>query len=225
MPGIETYYASIAHFPMLTSEEEKVLGEQAREGSEEAQRKLVEGNLRLVVRIAGTYANSGIEFDDLVAIGNLGLMRAARKFDPSKDAKFTTYAGIWIKAFIRAEIAKRQNDSPSNSVSADELVYRDSEGSKVRVVDMIPTEAPGPFEELARRQDLSVLRQVVDEVLAEADERDQDIFLRHTGLKGKDKTVLRVLADQYGLTCEGVRCIVERNLGKLCSRMRERLRQ
>lgn len=219
MSGMETYYASIRTLALLSNEEEIELGKKAMDGDREARNALVQANLRLVVRIAGEYKGMGIEFDDLVSIGNLGLIRASEKYDISKKVKFSTYCSLWIKAFIRAELTKYSNSVQARSVSAEEEVYNDGEGGNVRVIDLIPDERERVFAKTTKKEELSLLEQAVQEVLQGAKPRDRDIFIRRNGLFGCEYATLDCLARQYGMTCEGVRVVAE----KLMRRVRQNM--
>src|SRR5919109_4738983 len=95
--ALHAYLRAIAKLPRLTPEEERELGSGAQRGDEEALRRLVEGNLRFVVSYAKRYRGLGVTFLDLIHEGNLGLMEAARRFDPSRNVKFITYAVWWIR--------------------------------------------------------------------------------------------------------------------------------
>jgi RNA polymerase primary sigma factor len=95
------YFAEIDATDLLTAAEEGELGYRIQEGDSEARDHLVRANLRLVVVIARQYAGKGLPLEDLVAEGNLGLLRAAEGFDPSRGVRFTTYAAYWIKHSIR----------------------------------------------------------------------------------------------------------------------------
>lgn len=104
---LQMYLKDIGKVKLLNSKEEKALGKEIKEGSgckaEIAKRKLVQANLRLVVSIAKKYIGQGVLFMDLVQEGSMGLIKAAEKFDYSKNFKFSTYATWWIKqAIIRA---------------------------------------------------------------------------------------------------------------------------
>lgn len=92
---------------MLSPEEEKEVTKKAAEGDPEAREKLIRSNLRLVVSIAKEYVNRGLSFLDLIEEGNLGLIRAAEKFDPSTGYKFSTYATWWIKQAIRRALTDK----------------------------------------------------------------------------------------------------------------------
>ena len=109
--AIRQYLAEIGRFPLLNSEQELALAWQVVQGDMEAQRRLVEANLRLVVSIAKRYNNHGISLLDLVQEGNLGLIRAAQKFDPSRGFRFSTYATWWIRQAISRAVAEHTSTS------------------------------------------------------------------------------------------------------------------
>lgn len=87
-------------FGLLTPLEELELGRRARSGDSRAQARLVECNLRLVIKVAKRFSGRGVDFEDLVQEGNLGLIRAAQLFNPDKGARFSTYATMWIIQFV-----------------------------------------------------------------------------------------------------------------------------
>ena len=102
---VRMYLKEIGRINLLTSDEEFEYAKRAEEGDEEAKRLLAESNLRLVVSIAKRYVGRGMLFLDLIQEGNIGLMKAVDKFDPSKGYKFSTYATWWIRQAITRAIA------------------------------------------------------------------------------------------------------------------------
>ena len=102
---VRMYLKEIGKIPLLTLEEEHKLAVRMAEGDEEAQKKMTEANLRLVVSIAKRYVGRGLPFLDLIQEGNLGLIKAVGKFDYTKGYKFSTYATWWIRQAISRAIA------------------------------------------------------------------------------------------------------------------------
>jgi RNA polymerase sigma factor (sigma-70 family) len=106
-PPIELYLSEIRQIPLLTREQEVELAKQVAEGSESAKRRMVESNLRLVVMLARRYQNRGLPLGDLIAEGNLGLIRAVEKFRWDRGTRFSTYATWWIRQAIQRALANQ----------------------------------------------------------------------------------------------------------------------
>ena len=102
---VKAYLKEIGQVPLLSAEEEQTLARAARAGGADARRRLSEANLRLVVSVAKRYAGRGLPFLDLIQEGNLGLMKAAEKFEPDRGFKFSTYATWWIRQSITRAVA------------------------------------------------------------------------------------------------------------------------
>ena len=101
------YLKRIGRGGLLTKEEELALARQARAGDEDARRRLVEKNLRLVVSVAKRYRGMGLPFEDLIQEGNIGLMTAVERFDPEMGNRFSTYATWWVRQAIGRAIADK----------------------------------------------------------------------------------------------------------------------
>ena len=101
------YLNDISKYPLLTKEQEKVLLQKVREGTREAMDLLVKSNLRFVVNIANLYKGQGIDVNELINEGNMGLIEAARRFDHSQKIKFISYAVWWVRQNITSAIAER----------------------------------------------------------------------------------------------------------------------
>ncbi|HLB43058.1 MAG TPA: RNA polymerase sigma factor RpoS [Gammaproteobacteria bacterium] len=100
----QLYLKEIGFSPLLSPEEEVYYGRLILKGDQAARRKMIESNLRLVVKIARKYYNRGLEFSDIIEEGNLGLLRAVEKFDPERGFRFSTYATWWIRQTIERAI-------------------------------------------------------------------------------------------------------------------------
>src|SRR5947209_6612371 len=104
--AVKQYLKEIGTYPLLTAEQELMLAERVSRGDQRARQKLIEANLRLVVSIAKRYSNQGLPLLDMIQEGNIGLMRAAQKFDYKRGFRFSTYATWWIRQAISRAIAE-----------------------------------------------------------------------------------------------------------------------
>src|SRR5690348_15401115 len=95
---LDYYLRDISRFPVIDAEEERALARATRDGDRRAAQELVRANLRFVVRIANDYRGFGLNVCDLIQEGNIGLMVAARKFDPDRGCRLVSYASWWIRA-------------------------------------------------------------------------------------------------------------------------------
>jgi RNA polymerase primary sigma factor len=105
--SLSAYLREISKIPLLTREEEIKLGKAARKGDQRAIQKLVESNLRFVVKIANRFSGAGPSLLDLINEGNIGLLQAARRFDPARKVKFISYAVWWIRQAIMQTLAEQ----------------------------------------------------------------------------------------------------------------------
>jgi RNA polymerase primary sigma factor len=105
--SLDLYLDEISRIPLLAAEEEKALARKAFKGDVVAQERLARHNVRFVVSVAKKFQNRGVPLMDLIGEGNLGLMTAARKFDPDRGVKFISYAVWWIRQAIQASIARQ----------------------------------------------------------------------------------------------------------------------
>ena len=104
--SLDFYLQEISRIPLLAADEEKALARRAFKGDTEAQERLARHNVRFVVSVAKKFQNRGVPLMDLIGEGNLGLMTAARKFDPDRGVKFISYAVWWIRQAIQAALAR-----------------------------------------------------------------------------------------------------------------------
>jgi RNA polymerase primary sigma factor len=161
---IRQYLAEIGRYPLLTAEQEIQLAHRIGAGDREAQQRIVEANLRLVVSVAKHYNNNnGVSLLDLIQEGNLGLMRASQKFDPLRGFRFSTYATWWIRQAISRAIAEhtRTIHIPVHVV---ELIYKMKRATRQLYQDL--GRAPYP-EEIAQAISLTKERVVELQSMAE----------------------------------------------------------
>ncbi len=107
--GVTYYLKQISDFPLITPEEEKILAKKIKEGDKEALDKLVKANLRFVINVAKNYIGYGIPFQELISAGNIGLIEAAKRFDPDRGVRFISYAIWWIKQSIFQTIQQQKD--------------------------------------------------------------------------------------------------------------------
>ncbi len=121
--SVKQYLKEIGTYPLLTAEQELLLAERVTRGDMRACQKLIEANLRLVVSIAKRYSNQGLPLLDMIQEGNIGLMRAAQKFDYKRGFRFSTYATWWIRQAISRAIAEHSR-TIHIPVHVVELIYK-----------------------------------------------------------------------------------------------------
>ena len=105
--SLNIYLQQISVIPLITVQEEIELADLIKKGDAKAREKMITANLRLVVKIAQHYANIGLSLLDLINEGNIGLMKAVERFDPTKGGKLSTYAAWWIKQSIKRALANQ----------------------------------------------------------------------------------------------------------------------
>ncbi|MGB0330372.1 MAG: sigma-70 family RNA polymerase sigma factor [Planctomycetota bacterium] len=246
---LETYLQEINEVPLLTADEEKVLGARVQSGDLEAREHLIRANLRLVVSIAKMYNDRGLNLQDLIAEGNIGLMKAAEKFDPEAGCRFSTYGTWWIKQSIRRALTNtvksvRVPGYMTEMVSkwrnvANELRYMLGRMPTVEEVAMelgIPRESWPLLKRTiesnqAGQVSLDVMTQtqdtVEDEKAADPEETmlHQDLLLKLDELLGViDEREAQILRLRYGLG-EGAEPMTLKEIGKIVGLTRERVRQ
>lgn len=130
--ALDQYLRDVSRHELITPEEEKRLGAMAQEGDEEAIQALAKANLRFVISVAKKYQNRGVSLTDLIQEGNVGLVTAARKFDPEQGVKFISYAVWWIRQAILASLANqgRPVRVPLNRASDLARIFREKERLK-----------------------------------------------------------------------------------------------
>lgn len=118
--SISSYFSEVSQLPLITEKEEFELFQEVGKGSEKAFKKVIESNLRFVISVAKQYQNQGISLEDLINEGNIGLIKAARKFDNSRGFKFISYAVWWIRQTVMQAIAEHSRliRLPNNHINS-----------------------------------------------------------------------------------------------------------
>src|SRR5690554_6448496 len=130
--ALDQYLREVSRHELLTPQQEIELGHRAQAGDEEAVQALVRANLRFVISVAKKYQNRGVSLSDLIQEGNVGLVTAARKFDPDQGVKFISYAVWWIRQAILSSLANqgRSVRVPLNRASDLSKIFRERERLK-----------------------------------------------------------------------------------------------
>ncbi|SDB05713.1 RNA polymerase, sigma 38 subunit, RpoS [Pseudidiomarina indica] len=195
MDATQLYLSEIGYSPLLTAEEEVYFSRLARKGDAAARARMIESNLRLVVKIARRYTNRGLALLDLVEEGNLGLIRAVEKFDPERGFRFSTYATWWIRQTIERAIMNQTRTIRLPIHVVKELnSYLRAARELAQTLDHEPT-----AEDIAEKLDVSV-----DDVnrMLRLNERVTSVD-SPIGGNDNDKTLIDMLTDENDYGPEG----------------------
>ena len=163
--------------PLDTIEEEKLL-QKLMLDDKEARQILVERNLRLVVYIAKKFENTGIDFEDLISIGTIGLMKAVNTFNIDKNIKLATYASRCIENEILMQL--RRNTKIKNQVSIDEPLNKDGDGNELLLSDILGTDNDVTSRAIENEVDMSLLKVAISKL----DSREKYIMKLRFGIEG-----------------------------------------
>ena len=180
--------------PPLKGEEEQKALEELEQGSEEAKRLLIERNLRLVVFIARRFENTGVNLEDLISIGTIGLIKAIGTYRRDKNIKLATYASRCIENEILMHIRKITNQKAE--VSLDEPINMDYDGNELLLSDILGTDEDMILKPLEDDVDICVLRQAVRELPP----REREIVVMRFGLEGHQELTQKEVAQKMGIS-------------------------
>ena len=180
--------------PPLKGAEEQAALEALERGNEAAKQQLVEHNLRLVVYIARRFENTGINLEDLISIGTIGLIKAIGTYRRDKNIKLATYASRCIENEILMYIRTTANQT--GEVSLDEPINMDCDGNELLLSDILGTEEDMILRPLEEQVDLKVLRQS----LKELPDREREIVLMRFGLEGRKELTQKEVAQKMGIS-------------------------
>ena len=180
--------------PPLKGQEEMDALELLEQGDELAKQLLIEHNLRLVVYIARRFENTGINLEDLISIGTIGLIKAISTYRRDKNIKLATYASRCIENEILMYI--RKTACQKAEVSLEEPINMDYDGNELLLADILGTDEDQIYRPMEDDVDLAVLRQS----LAELPEREREIILLRFGLYGRQEMTQKEIAQQMGIS-------------------------
>ncbi|MFC6331355.1 RNA polymerase sporulation sigma factor SigE [Paenibacillus septentrionalis] len=180
--------------PPLTREEEEYLLQRLPSGDEAVRSMLIERNLRLVVYIARKFENTGINIEDLVSIGAIGLIKAVNTFDPEKKIKLATYASRCIENEILMHL--RRNNKTRTEVSFDEPLNIDWDGNELLLSDVLGTENDTIYRNIEEQVD----RKLLQKALEKLSERERVIMELRFGLADGEEKTQKDVADMLGIS-------------------------
>ena len=180
--------------PPLKAEEEQRCLRALAEGDERAKQTLIEHNLRLVVYIARRFENTGINIEDLISIGTIGLIKAVGTFRAEKNIKLATYSSRCIENEILMYI--RKISSQKAEVSLDEPINTDWDGNELLLSDVLGTDSDTVMRPMEDDVDHELLRQA----LARLPEREKQIVTMRFGLGGRKEKTQKEVADLMGIS-------------------------
>ena len=195
--------------PPLKGAQEQAALEALERGDEDAKQKLVEHNLRLVVYIARRFENTGINIEDLISIGTIGLMKAIGTYRLEKKIKLATYASRCIENEILMYIRKTANQK--TEISLDEPINMDCDGNELLLSDILGTDEDAISRPLEEDVDKKVLRQALETLPP----REQEIVFLRFGLEGRKELTQKEVAQAMGISQSYISRLEKRILQRL----------
>lgn len=178
----------------LKADEEQELLERLMEKDIEAKNILIERNLRLVVYIAKKFENSGVNIEDLISIGTIGLMKAINSYKLDKNIKLATYASRCIENEILMYL--RKNNKIKTEISIDEPINTDSEGNDLSLADILGTDNDSIFKSVEENDNKKVLLEAIKKL----NDREKTIMQLRYGFNGVDELTQKEVADKLGIS-------------------------
>lgn len=204
-----------ASFPKpLSEEEESECIEKYKNGDTDARNILIEHNLRLVAHVAKKYTSSGriasVDFDDIISIGTIGLIKGIDSFNADKNVRLATYAARCIENEILMYI--RSSKKYSNDMFLQDPVGHDFDGNEITVMDMVKSDDDPVPDEVSDRIDIMRMIQKIEEVL---DEREREIITMRYAIYGGEEITQREIAAMLGISRSYVSRIEKKALKKI----------
>ena len=195
--------------PPLSKEEEDYYLELKENGDENAKDKLIEHNLRLVVYLAKRYENTGVDLEDLVSIGSIGLIKGINTYKRGKNIKLATYCSRCIDNEILMYL--RKNKKTKTDISFEESLSFDSDGNELHLEDILGTEGDIVTKPLEDEYDKKTLK----EELEKLDERDKEIMYLRYGLNGNEELTQKEVAKKLNISQSYISRIEKKVIKKL----------
>lgn len=193
----------------LKKEEETELIMRLEQGDEDAKNRLIEHNLRLVVYIARRFENTGVNIEDLISIGTIGLIKAVGTYNPSKNIKLATYSSRCIENEILMHL--RKITGQKSEVSFDEPLNTDWDGNELLLSDILGTESDVVMQPI----EADVDRKLLWDAVAMLSERERTIITLRFGLDGKREQTQKEVADLLGISQSYISRLEKRIIARL----------
>ena len=194
--------------PLKGLEEQKTL-EEMEQGNEEAKKKLIEHNLRLVVFIARRFENTGVNLEDLISIGTIGLIKAIGTYRLDKNIRLATYASRCIENEILMHIRKISNQK--TEISLDEPINMDYDGNELLLSDILGTDEDMILRPLEDAVDIQLLREAVRDL----PQREREIVQMRFGLNGIKELTQKEVAQKLGISQSYISRLEKKIMAKL----------
>lgn len=178
----------------LSAEEESSLIEKLSSGDEKIRDELIEHNLRLVVYIARKFENTGVDLDDLISVGTIGLIKSVNSFNADKNIKLATYASRCIENEILMYL--RRTVKLKSEVSFDEPLNTDWEGNELVLSDVMGTDSDAVYKKIENGVETELLSRALEKL----GEREREIMRLRYGLNGEEEKTQREVADMLGIS-------------------------
>ncbi|OUQ80224.1 RNA polymerase sporulation sigma factor SigE [Flavonifractor sp. An100] len=193
----------------LSREEEGELIARLEQGDEQARNQLIEHNLRLVAYIARRFENTGVNIEDLISIGTIGLIKAVGTYQPAKSIKLATYASRCIENEILMYLRKTANQK--TELSFDEPLNTDWDGNELLLSDILGTDGDLVMRPIEADVDRQLLQQAMDHL----EPRERTIITMRFGLEGKREQTQKEVADQLGISQSYISRLEKRIIARL----------
>ena len=202
----------------LSIEDEQLLSEKLANGDEKAREKLIVHNLRLVVYIAKKFENSGVNIEDLISIGTIGLIKAVNTFSPEKNIKLATYASRCIENEILMHL--RKIASQKVEISLDEPLNTDWDGNELILADVLGNEGDEINREMEEEDEKRILLQVIETL----PQREREIIDMRFGLGEKEELTQKQVADKLGISQSYISRLEKRIIKKIGNKMKAQIK-
>lgn len=202
----------------LSVDEEQILSEKLENGDEKAREKLIVHNLRLVVYIAKKFENSGVNIEDLISIGTIGLIKAVNTFSPEKNIKLATYASRCIENEILMHL--RKIASQKVEISLDEPLNTDWDGNELILADVLGNEGDEINREIEEEDEKRILLKVIDTL----PNREKEIIDMRFGLGDKEELTQKEVADILGISQSYISRLEKRIIKKIGNKMKAQIK-